>query len=147
LKISQKGLYALQAMMSLARRYQEGAIKVRDIASDGDLPEKFLELILVELKHARIVQSTRGTKGGYELRRPPSEIKLSEIIRLIDGPLAPLGDAEQLRELIANEPHNCALYKVLLDVRDAAASILDNTTIADLVWEKAKQSRVHRSRI
>ena len=147
MKISQKGLYGLQALMVLTRRYTQGAIRIRDIAYEENLPEKFLELILVELKHARIVQSTRGTKGGYELRRPPSEIKLSEIIRLIDGPLAPLGDAEQLRELIANEPHNCALYKVLLDVRDAAASILDNTTIADLVWEKAKQSRVHRSRI
>ena len=133
MKISQKGLYALQALMSLARRHEEGAIKVREIASDGDLPEKFLELILIELKHARIVQSTRGTKGGYQLRRAPSEIALSEIIRLIDGPLAPLGDADQLRELISSEPENGALYKVLLEVRNAAASILENTTIADLV--------------
>lgn len=145
MKISQKGLYALQAMMTLARRYQQGAIKVREIASDSDLPEKFLELILIELKHARIVQSTRGTKGGYQLRRAPSEIRLSEIIRLIDGPLAPLGDASQLRDLIATEPHNGALYKVFLEVRDAAANILDNTTIADII-EGRKGSAIKSKR-
>ena len=98
MKISQKGLYALQAMMRLARRYNEGAIRIRDIAYDEGLPEKFLELILLELKNARMVESVRGAKGGYRLRRPPSEIYLAEIIRLMDGALAPFGDAEQLRE-------------------------------------------------
>ena len=100
MKISQKGLYALQALMMLGRHYQQGAIKIRDIAYEESLPEKFLELILLELKNARIVESARGAKGGYQLRRAPSEIRLSEIIRLIDGPLAPFGDAEQLRTLI-----------------------------------------------
>ena len=100
MKISQKGLYALQALMMLARHYQQGAIKIREIAYEENLPEKFLELILLELKNARIVESVRGANGGYQLRRPPSEIHLSDIIRLIDGPLAPLGDAESLREQI-----------------------------------------------
>ena len=100
MKVSQKGLYALQAMMMLARHYQQGAIKIRDIAYEETLPEKFLELILLELKNARMVESVRGAKGGYQLRRAPSEIRLSEIIRLIDGPLAPFGDAESLRALI-----------------------------------------------
>ena len=90
MKISQKGLYALQAMMMLARHYNQGAIRIRDIAYEEVLPEKFLELILLELKNARIVDSVRGAKGGYQLRRPPAEIHLSEIIRLIDGPLAPI---------------------------------------------------------
>ena len=100
MKISQKGLYALQAMMMLARHHHQGAIKIRDIAYEEDLPEKFLELILLELKNARMVESVRGAKGGYQLRREPADIHLSEIIRLIDGPLAPFGDAEQLRVLI-----------------------------------------------
>src|SRR5215831_4802680 len=94
MKISQKGLYALQAMMMLARHYNQGAIRIRDIAYEEALPEKFLELILLELKNARMVESSRGARGGYQLRRPPAEIHLSEIIRLIDGPLAPIGDAE-----------------------------------------------------
>ena len=132
-KISQKGLYALQAMMTLARRHDEGAIKIREIAAASDLPEKFLELILLELKNARFVNSVRGARGGYQLRRAPSEIPLSDIIRLVDGPLAPLGDAEQLRSLIADDADHRALYEVFLAVRDAAAKILENTTLADLV--------------
>jgi Rrf2 family protein len=141
LKISQKGLYALQAMMTLARRHGEGAIKIREIAADSDLPEKFLELILLELKNARIVDSVRGARGGYRLRRHPADIPLSDIIRLIDGPLAPLGDAEQLRGLIANDADHRALFEVFLAVRDAAAKILENTTVADIVAETARRTK------
>ena len=133
MKISQKGLYALQAMMMLARHYNQGAIRIRDIAYEEALPEKFLELILLELKNARMVESVRGAKGGYQLRRPPSEIHLSEIIRLIDGPLAPFGDADQLRSLIDRDLEHRSLYQVFLDVRDAAAKILENTTLADIM--------------
>ena len=133
MKISQKGLYALQAMMMLARKYQQGAIRIRDIAYEENLPEKFLELILLELKNARIVESVRGAKGGYQLRRDPADIHLSEIIRLIDGPLAPFGDADQLRVLIDRDIPHRALYQVFLDVRDAAAHILEHTTLADLI--------------
>jgi Rrf2 family protein len=135
MKISQKGLYALQAMMMLARHHHQGAIKIRDIAYEEVLPEKFLELILLELKNARMVESVRGAKGGYQLRREPSEIHLSEIIRLIDGPLA-----EQLRELIDRDIPHRALYQVFLDVRDAAARILDNTTLADLIVDSTPRA-------
>lgn len=133
MKISQKGLYALQAMMMLARHHHQGAIKIREIAYEENLPEKFLELILLELKNARLVESVRGAKGGYQLRREPGEIRLSEIIRLIDGPLAPFGDAEQLRVLIGRDLPHRALYQVFLDVRDQAARILENTTLSDLL--------------
>src|SRR6202047_5339907 len=133
MKISQKGLYALQAMMMLARHYQQGAIKIREVAYEESLPEKFLELILLELKNARMVESVRGAKGGYQLRRDAADIHLSEIIRLIDGPLAPFGDADQLRVLIDRDIPHRALYQVFLDVRDAAARILEHTTLADLI--------------
>ena len=132
MKISQKGLYGLQAMMMLARHYNQGAIRIRDIAYEEELPEKFLELILLELKNARIVESVRGAKGGYQLRRAPADIHLSEIIRLIDGPLAPFGDADQLRALIDRDAEHRALYRVFLAVRDAAAKILESTTLADI---------------
>ena len=141
MKVSQKGLYALQALMMLTRRHNQGAIRIRDIAYEENLPEKFLELILLELKNARIVESVRGAKGGYQLRREPSEIRLSEIIRLIDGPLAPFGDAEQLRVLIDRDADHRALYKVFLEVRDAAARILENTTLADLLNRGPSASR------
>lgn len=140
MKISQKGLYALQAMMRLARRYNEGAIRIRDIAYDEGLPEKFLELILLEMKNARMVESVRGAKGGYRLRRPPSEIYLAEIIRLMDGALAPFGDAEQLRALIESDVEHRALYQVFLDVRDAAARILEKTSLADIIKDDTPKS-------
>jgi len=146
MKISQKGLYALQAMMMLARHHNQGAIRIRDIAYEEELPEKFLELILLELKNARLVESVRGAKGGYQLRRPPSEIHLSEIIRLIDGPLAPFGDAEQLRSLIARDAEHRALYQVFLDVRDAAAKILDSTSLEDIAHPSQSKGEKNRKK-
>ena len=133
MRISQKGLYALQALMMLTRHYPQGAIRIRDIAYEAGIPEKFLELILLELKNARFVDSVRGAHGGYRLRRSPDDVHLSEVIRLIDGPLAPFGDAEILRGLIQQDKEHRGLYRVFMQVRDAAAEILDNTSLADIV--------------
>jgi len=132
--------------MTLGRRYGNDTVKIRDIALDSDLPEKFLELILLELKNARIVESVRGAKGGYRLRRAPAEIKLSEIIRLVDGPLAPFGDADQLRSLIITDPDHRALYGVFLEVRDAAAKILESTSVADIVGDSSKTRKKSSSK-
>ena len=132
--------------MTLGRRYGNETVKIRDIAMDSDLPEKFLELILLELKNARIVESVRGAKGGYRLRRAPAEIKLSEIIRLVDGPLAPFGDADQLRSLIVTDPDHRALYGVFLEVRDSAAKILESTTVADIVGDSSKSRKKSSSK-
>jgi Rrf2 family protein len=131
-RISQRGLYALQALTVLARRHPADVVKIRDIASEEHLPEKFLEAILLELKRARIVISLRGANGGYQLRRAPSEISLGEVIRRIDGPLAPFEDAESLRHRVHSDPKHRPLFRVLLDVRNATAGILDHTYLADL---------------
>jgi Rrf2 family protein len=141
MRVSQKGLYALQALMMLARHDKQGAIKIRDIAYEENLPEKFLELILVELKNARLVESVRGAHGGYRLRRAPAEIHLSEVIRLVDGPLAPFGDAESLRRLIESDSAHRSLYQVFLQVRDAAAKILETTTLADIALPVAEKTK------
>src|SRR5579872_5315560 len=113
--------------MYLARRQDNGLpgalVKIQEIADDEGLPKKFLELILLDLKLARIVESVRGTKGGYRLRRAPSEICLSEIIRTIDGPLAPFGDAESLRQQVKRDEKHSELFRVFLSVRNAAAEI------------------------
>jgi Rrf2 family protein len=132
MKISQKGLYALEALMLLARQYPKGVVKIREIAAGEELPEKFLELILLELKHARIVESTRGAQGGYRLKRPPAKIFLGEIIRTIDGPLAPFEDAESLRRHVEHDKKHSSLFRVFLAVRNAAAGILDHTSLADI---------------
>lgn len=132
MKISQRGLYALQALTVLARQHPAGVVKIKDIAAEENLPEKFLENILLDLKRARFVASLRGANGGYHLYRPPAEIFLGEVIRRIDGPLAPFEDAESLRRRVAKDAKHRPLFRVLLDVRNAAAGILDHTSIADL---------------
>lgn len=139
MRISNKGLYALEAMIRLARNYEQPT-RIHDIAVADGIPEKFLELILLDLKTGRLVESLRGAKGGYRLRRPPRQIFLGEIIRTIDGPLAPLGDAETLRRLVKRDRQHSALYQVLLDVRNAAAGILDHTSLADLCRGKTEAS-------
>lgn len=145
MKISQKGLYALEALIFLARRYDQAAIKIREIATSEKLPEKFLELILLELKHARIVESVRGAKGGYRLKRAPSKIFLGEIIRTIDGPLAPFEDAESLRRLAGQDDNHSGLFRVLLSVRNAAAAILDQTSLSDVCRAKPSQLSVEET--
>jgi len=132
MRISQRGLYALQALTVLARRHPTGVVKIRDIAADEQLPEKFLEAILLELKRARIVVSMRGANGGYQLKRPPGDISLGEVIRRIDGPLAPYEDAESLRQRVKSDSKHRPLFRVLLEVRNATAKILDHTSLSDL---------------
>lgn len=141
MRISKKGLYALEAMIALAKNYPHRTTKIHEIAVSDQIPEKFLEAILLDLKTARLVDSLRGAHGGYLLRRAPSKMFLGEIIRTIDGPLAPMGDAETLRRLVKRDKRHSALYQVLLDVRNAAAGILDHTSLADLAGDSGKARR------
>jgi Rrf2 family protein len=132
MRISQRGLYALQALTVLAQRHPTGVVKIHDIATEEQLPEKFLETILLDLKRARIVVSLRGANGGYQLKRPPKDISLGEVIRRIDGPLAPFEDADSLRRRVSSDPKHRPLFRVLLEVRNATANILDHTYLSDL---------------
>ena len=133
MKISRRGLYALKALTHLAEAYERGLVKIHDIAREEEIPEKFLEGILVTLKNARLVGSQRGREGGYRLRRPPREILIGEVVRTIDGPLAPFGDAVELTHRVKTEPRHAGLFDLFLDVRNAASAILDHTSLQDLV--------------
>ena len=145
MKVSQRGLYALKALLHLAGRWEEGTVATREIAEREEIPERFLESILVVLKNARVVASRRGREGGYRLRRPPAEVVVGDVVRLLDGPLAPFGDAAELARLVASEPRHAGLYDLFLDVRNAAAAILDHTTLADLL-ERDRKILVARRR-
>src|SRR5262249_51833714 len=122
--------------------HERGLVKIREIAEEEAIPEKFLEGILVTLKNARVVASERGREGGYRLRRPPKEILIGEVVRIVDGPLAPFGDAVELAHRVRTEPRHAGLFDLFLDVRNAAADILDHTSLADVV----ERSRRLRSR-
>jgi len=104
----------------------------RDRTRGGD-PRKFLEGILLQLKRGRILVSRRGVEGGYALARPPEEVTLGEVIRLLDGPLSPLGSVSEIAARIERHPRHAPFYGVLRDVRNAVAGILDRTSLADLI--------------
>ena len=133
MKVSQRGLYALKALVHLAGAYGRGVVKIREVAEAEDIPEKFLEGILLSLRNARVVSSRRGRDGGYRLRRPPEEILIGDVVRLVDGPLAPFGDVVELQHLVKTEARNPGLYDLFLEVRNAASAIVDRTSLADLV--------------
>jgi Rrf2 family cysteine metabolism transcriptional repressor len=119
--------------MILASRRDQGTTRVREIAEEKGLSEKFLHSIMLELKHGGIVKSVRGAKGGYELRRDPHDLRVSEIVSLIDGPSLPFEEARLLHSSRDRENH--ALYQLFLDLHDASARILNDTTLADLIAE------------
>jgi Rrf2 family protein len=120
-------------MLELSLRYEEGALHSREISKAQQIPPRFLEQILLLLKRAGYLKSRKGQRGGYVLARPPSEINVAEIIRVMDGPLAPIDCVS----VMAHEPcpmeKTCGLRWLWKDVRDAVAEILERTTFADLV--------------
>jgi Rrf2 family protein len=132
MRLSHKEIYAFEAMIRLAQIHSEPPTKIGDIAISERIPQKFLELILLDLRDAHLVESLRGKRGGYRLKRAPAEISLGEILRTIGGPLAPATNSRLLRRLRRCDQRQRPLYQVLLDARNAAAGILDHTTLADL---------------
>jgi Rrf2 family protein len=133
MRVSRRGLYALKALVHLAEAYEQGLVPTHSIAEQEAIPEKFLETILLALKNARLVASERGREGGYRLRRPAREILIGDVVRLIDGPVAPFGDVVELQRLIRSEPRHPGLFDLFLEVRNAASAIVDRTSLADLV--------------
>ncbi|MHC4991401.1 MAG: RrF2 family transcriptional regulator [Planctomycetota bacterium] len=133
MKVSKRGEYGMRALCHLAERHGSGLVHIRAIADEEEIPGKFLESILLQLKRAGFVVSRRGNEGGYGLSRPPDEILLGDVIRVLDGPLAPLTSAVELRRLMQRNPRQIGFYSVLMEVRDAVSEILDRTTLADVL--------------
>lgn len=128
-------------MLYLARQGEGVTVLIREIAEKERLPKKFLEAIMLELKSAGILHSRPGRGGGYKLSRAPKTITLGRVIRLIDGPLAPIPCVSQTAYapcLDCLDEKTCAIRLVMKKVRDATADILDQTTFADLLEQQAK---------
>ncbi len=132
MKISKKGEYALQAMIDLAMYYDQEVRHIHDISRTEAIPEKFLEQILLLLKNSGFLQSKRGVGGGYSLKKAPKYISVGEIVRLIDGPLAPLSCVSKTAYVRCRREKSCGLRSIMLDVRNAVAEILDNITLEDV---------------
>lgn len=138
MKLSKRGEYGLRALQDLAKRYGEGPVPNKDLARRNNIPPRFLEQILLGLKHGRIVRSQKGPRGGYYLARPPQEITLAEVVRLLDGPLAPISCVSETAYEACGCPdmETCGLRRVMRKVRDTVAGIMESTTLADLVAEE-----------
>ena len=133
MSVSQKCQYALRAVFELARRFGDGPTSIREIADIQAIPPKFLELILVQLRKGGLVESRRGVRGGYLLDGPPKDICAGEIIRFIDGPVAPVRCVSDDHESDCPLYDDCAFMGMWTRARDAVAEIYDSTTFQDLL--------------
>lgn len=134
--LSQKSKYALKASIALAREFGQGPMLISDIAQTEQIPRKFLELILLELRNKGILQSRKGKGGGYFLARAPGHVTLGEILRVVEGPLAPIPCVSKTAYMECRDCRDektCGVRMVMKEVRDATARILDSTTLADVL--------------
>lgn len=137
MRLSKRGEYGLRAMINLANaeKHSPGEmVQIKDISMQEKIPAKYLEQILLALKNAGLLQSRMGIGGGYYLARPAKEINLGQIIRVLDGPLAPIRCVSQMAYESCGCPdeRTCGLRMVMGDVRNAIADILENTSLADV---------------
>jgi Rrf2 family protein len=131
-----KAKYGLRALTALAKQYGQGPVLIGDLARQERIPQKFLELILLDLKKKGILQSKKGKGGGYLLNRPPSATSVGEVVRALDGPLALLPCVSQTAYRRCDEcpdETTCGIRSVMKEVRDSTAHILDGTSLADIV--------------
>ena len=134
--ISKRTQYALRALIELGRRYGTGPVLIATLATEERIPLKFLEGILLDMKGRGLLESKKGKGGGYQLSRPPSTVTIGSIIRMIEGPLAPLPCASETAFRACEEcrdVEHCETRIIMRQVRDAIAQVLDNTTLADLI--------------
>jgi Rrf2 family cysteine metabolism transcriptional repressor len=136
MKLSKKSEYGLRALLELTVAHGKSSLQRQDIAARQHIPFEFLEQILLALKRAGLLSSRRGIKGGYRLIKPPKDITLGQVIRILDGPLAPIGCVSKTAyQKCGDCPYadqaRCPVQQVMGTVRDAIAGILDNYSLAD----------------
>jgi Rrf2 family protein len=145
MRLSTKGEYASRAMLELSLHYQEKPLHIRDISKAQDIPQRFLEQILLQLKRAGYLRSRKGPAGGYYLSKPPAEINVAEVIRVMDGPLAPIDCVSVTAHEVCPHEAHCGLKGLWKEVRDAVAQIMEKATFGELA-EKTRAARAGRRR-
>src|SRR5215471_17941880 len=134
--LSNKARYALKAAIALARDFGQGPVLISDIAQRERIPRKFLEAILLELRHGGILQSRKGKGGGYFLTRDPGSVSLGEILRVVEGSLEPIPCVSKTAYMRCREcldENSCGIHMVMKEVRDATDIILDSATLAEVL--------------
>jgi len=140
MKLSLRGEYALRALIVLGLNYGESVVRIHSISEQQNIPKRFLEQILNDLKSAGVVESRRGVAGGYRLSKPPERISLAQVVRHIEGPLAPVGCVSEkfYSRCSCPDESKCGIRSVMKEVRDAIVKILEGVSVAELC-ERVKQ--------
>jgi len=148
MRLSRRSEYGLRALVDLVRHDGSGPIALAALAERNRLPPKFLEQIMSTLRHAGIVRTTLGARGGYALGSDPTKVTLGRVIRLLDGALAPLGcvSLRYYEPCSCPDQDTCSLRDVMIDVRDSMLEILDRETLADLAARRGRTSIDPRGR-
>ncbi|HLD93953.1 MAG TPA: Rrf2 family transcriptional regulator [Anaerolineales bacterium] len=136
MRLSKRGEYGIRSMLYLAKHSSPGElIQLKQIAAKEHIPAKYLEQILLSLRHAGLLHSRMGIGGGYSLAKSADTISLGQIVRTLDGPLAPVNCVSQMAYEPCDCPDEktCSLRLAMLDVRNSIANVMDNTTLADVV--------------
>ncbi len=147
--LSKRAKYAINALVYLARQEAQKPILISRIAEDEHIPKKFLEAILLELKHAGILNSKKGKGGGYYLHKDPGEVSLADIMRLFDGAIAFLPCVtyqyyERCEECVDEE--TCGIRDVFQDVRDESVRVLKASTLANIIEREKKLENALRKK-
>jgi Rrf2 family protein len=134
MKLSLRGEYALRALVVLGLHHGKSVLPIQTISAQQNIPKRFLEQILNDLKSAGVVESKRGIAGGYRLSKPPEEISLAVVIRHIEGPLAPVSCVSEKFYARCSCPDEarCGIRSVMKEVRDAISNILEGVTVAEM---------------
>jgi Rrf2 family protein len=145
MKVSTRGEYGVRAMVALAHHYGDGPMSITEIARQSSIPPAYLEQLIAPLRRASLVESKRGARGGYVLAREPGAIRIGDVYRVMEGPVAPMDcvsedAADQTCPLI----DGCETRPIWLKVRDSIVDALDSTTLADLA-KKPVRSRTEES--
>jgi len=132
MRISAKGEYAIRAILDLAMRHGKGLVPIQEIAARQGIPQRYLEQVLLLLKRAGFLVSKRGSAGGYDLERPPSEITVGEVLRAVEGNLTPLEVVGRGRRGRRRNEASEELADLWQEISDAVAAVIDRTSFADL---------------
>ena len=129
MKISKKTDYALRTLSTLVEQYGRGPIAIRELAQKNDIPKRFLEHILLDLKEQGWVESSAGLRGGYKLAKPPGQITLGQVVRRFDGVMAPVSCVSVAQYERCSQELTCRFRRMMLEIRNDAVSRLDETTL------------------
>ena len=146
--LSRKTKYAINALLHLAREYGTGPVRVSDVAIENNIPQKFLEAILLELRNAGILDSKKGKSGGYYLLKKPEDVNLAQVLRLMDGAIALLPCVSinyYERCLECKDEEVCSIREAFLEARTESVRVFENHTLSDLV-RRESELKVKKSR-